>query len=148
MGIFHCSMFGHIVYDDKLTYQELLDLEDRVTVTIRTALENFGAQYLEFSPQADALLLECLFPEMDRRINTALCDALIRQLGAKVLARLAFMDRRMDHVAFYFLGCGKWKEQVLSIPHPREALSGRMVRQEHKLPDLRIPNQTADQQNQ
>ncbi len=35
MAIFRCSMFGHIVYDDKLTYQELLDTEARVTALMQ-----------------------------------------------------------------------------------------------------------------
>lgn len=132
MAIFRCSMFGHIVYDDKLTYQELLDTEARVTAIMQAALEECGAQHIDFTPQADSLLMECLFPEMDRANNQTLCDTIIRQLGPGVLARFAFMDRQMDSVAFYFLGRGKWQEQVLSVPRPREALSGWVVRQERK----------------
>lgn len=132
MAIFRCSMFGHIVYDDKLTYQELLDTEARVTALMHTVLEECGAQHIDFTPQADALLVECLFPDVDRDVNHDLCDAVIRHLGPGVLARFLFVDRRMDSAVFYFLGRGKWQEQALSIPAPREALSGWVVRQERK----------------
>ena len=130
MAIFRCSMFGHIVYDDKLTYQELLDTEARVTALMQNALEECGAQHIDFAPEADALLMECLFSDMDRAAHRVLCDTVIRQLGPGVLARFLFVDRRMDDIAFYFLGRGKWQEQAFSVPTPREALSGRVVRQE------------------
>lgn len=132
MAIFHCSMFGHVVYDDKLTYQELLDTETRVTAVMHKALEECGAQHIDFTPQADAMLMECLFSDMDRDQERALCASVIRQLGPGVLARFLFVDRRMDSVVFYFLGRGKWQEQALSVPAPREALAGWVVRQERK----------------
>ncbi len=132
MTIFRCSMFGQVVYDDKLTYQELLDTEARVTALIQNALEECGAQHIDFTSEADALLLECLFPDMDHAAHRALCNAIIRQLGPGVLARFLFVDRRMDDVVFYFLGRGKWQEQTFIVPAPREALSGWVVRQERK----------------
>lgn len=132
MAIFRCSMFGHIVYDDKLTYQELLDTEAHVSAVMLRALEECGAQHIDFTPQADSLLMECVFPDLDRDHNRALCDMVIRQLGPGVLARFLFVDRQMDSAVFYFLGRGKWQEQALSVPGPREALSGWVVRQERK----------------
>lgn len=132
MAIFRCSMFGHILYDDKLTYQELLATEAHVTAVMLRALEECGAQHIDFTPQADSLLMECVFPDLDRDNNRALCDMVIRQLGPGVLARFLFVDRQMDSTVFYFLGRGKWQEQALSVPGPREALSGWVVRQERK----------------
>lgn len=148
MAIFRCSMFGHVVYDDTLTYQELLDTEARVTAVMQSALEECGAEHIDFTPQADALLLECLFPDPDRNLGRALCDAVIRQLGSGVLARFLFVDRGMDSVVFYFLGRGKWREQPLSVPAPREALSGWVVRperqpvQSRRMPETGIPVRT------
>lgn len=132
MAIFRCSMFGQIVYADAFTYQELLETDARVTAIVQNALEQCGAQHINFTAEADALLMECVFTDMDRTLHHALCDRIIQQLGPGVLGRLVFMDRRLDSVVFYFLGRGKWQEQAFSIPAPREALSGWMVRQERK----------------
>lgn len=132
MAIFRCSMFGQIVYADAFTYQELLETDARVTAIVQDALEQCGAQHINFTAEADALLMECVFADMDRAARHALCDRIIQQLGSGVLGRFAFMDRRLDSVVFYFLGRGKWQEQAFSVPAPREALSGRMVRQERK----------------
>lgn len=133
MANFDCTMFGHILYDDKLTFQELLDTETRVMAVMQAALEECGAQHITFTGQADSLMMECVFPQVDRDNNHILCDAVIRHLGPGVLARFMFADRQMDSVAFYFLGRGKWQEQVLSVPNPKQALSGWVVRQERKL---------------
>lgn len=132
MAIFRCSLFGHIVYDDKFTYQELLDIEARVSALVLQALEECGAQHIDFTSQADSLLVECVFPELDRDNNHTLCDMIIRQLNPGVLARFLFVDRQLDGAVFYFLGRGKWQEQAFSVPGPREALSGWVVRQERK----------------
>jgi hypothetical protein len=125
-------MLGHILYDDRLTYQELLEAEARVVAVMQAALEERGGRHVSFVRQADSLLMECLFPQADRELNHALCDEVISRLGPSVLARFMFVDRQMESVVFYFLGRGKWHEQALSIPDPFRALSGWVVRQERK----------------
>lgn len=139
MATYGCVMFGHILYDDKLTWEELLKTEARVTRLMQGALEEFGAHHIDFISLADALLVECVFAEVDRDTNHALCDAVIRELGSSVLARFMFVDRQMDSTVFYFLGRGKWQEQALNVPGPREALSGWVVRQERKASDRVLP---------
>ena len=57
MAIFRCSMFGHIVYDDQLTYQEVLDTEARVPALMQNALEERCAQHTDRAPEAAALLM-------------------------------------------------------------------------------------------
>ena len=144
MAIFRCSMFGQIVYADAFTYQELLETDAQVTAIVQDALEQCGAQHINFTGEADALLMECVFSDMDRATHHALCDKIIQQLGPGVLGRFVFMDRRLDSMVFYFLGRGKWQEQAFSIPAPREALSGWKVRQERKpIP----PRQPSRQEN-
>ena len=122
MAIFRCSMFGHIVYDDKLTYQELLDTEARVTALMQNALEECGAQHIDFAPEADALLMECLFSDMDRAAHRVLCDTVIRQLGPGVLARFLFVDRRMEEITFY--GPGQVAGTGLQLSHPARSAVG------------------------
>lgn len=139
MATYGCVMFGHILYDDKLTWQELIETEARVTRLMQSALEEVGARHIDFIAQGDALLVECVFPEVNRETNQALCNAVIRDLGASVLARFMFVDRQMDSTVFYFLGRGKWQEQALSVPGPKEALSGWVVRQERKTSERVIP---------
>lgn len=132
MATFACSMFGQILYDDNLTFQELLETEERIKDLMQAALCEYGAQHFDFTAQADSLLMECVFPEMNRENNHEICDSIIRHLGPNVLARFMFMDRYMDSVAFYFMGRGKWHEQALNVPGPKQALSGWVVRQERK----------------
>jgi len=132
MATFNCVMFGQILYDDNLTYQELLATEQNVKLVVQDTLQKFGAQHFDFTPQADSLLLECLLPVMERQVSRSICDAINRQLGPQVLARFEFVDRQMNNTVFYFLGRGKWQEQVLNIPGPKQALSGWVVRQERK----------------
>lgn len=146
MAIFRCSMFGQIVYADAFTYQELLETDARVTAIVQDALEQFGAQYINFTGEADALLMECVFSDMDREAHRALCDRIIQQLGPGVLGRFVFMDRRLDSVVFYFLGRGKWQEQAFSVPAPREALSGWKVRQERNPIPPRQPRKRGDKE--
>jgi len=147
MATYRCIMFGQILFDDKLTWEELHSTEARLTSVMETVITDCGGRHIDFTPLADALLGECVFPEVDRDNNHALCNTLIRQLGPHTLGRLMFVDRQMDSTVFYFLGRGKWQEQALSVPGPKQALSGWVVRQERKNPTGRAASVASGTEN-
>lgn len=134
MAQFRHVMFGHVLYEDGFSYQELLDAEDRIRTLLLDALSLCGAAHVDFDSEADATLVECAFPEISREDSRDFCETVVHKLGPGISARFLFMDRELSSLFCYFLGRGKWEEQAFTIPSPKEALSGLLIRRDHTPP--------------
>ena len=134
MAQFHHIMFGQVLYEDGLSYQEILDAEERIRTLLQEVLSLCGATHVDFDSQADATLVECVFPQTDREFARDFCETIARRLGPGILARFLFLDRELTSLLGYFLGRGKWQEQVFTIPTPKEALSGRLITRDRSKP--------------
>lgn len=120
---YRCLMLGQLVYDDTLTWEELRHTEALATPLMEDALTQCGARHINFTPQADSLLVECVFPEADPDARRSLCEEVIRRIGPGMPGRFLFVDRSLDSVAFCFLEHGAWRERTLRVPAPGEALA-------------------------
>lgn len=134
MAQFRHVMFGHILYDDGFSYQELLDAEERLRELFQEVLSLCGASHVDFDSQPDATLVECVFPETDREIARDFCETIVHRLGPGVSARFLFLDKELKSLLCYFAGHGKWEEQIFTIPTPKEALSGRLLKRDRSRP--------------
>lgn len=134
MAQYRHVMFGHVLYEDGFSYQELLDAEERIRALLQEALSLCGASHVDFDSEADATLVECVFPDLDRELARDFCETIVRRLGSGVSARFLFLDRELSSLRCCFLGRGKWEEQAFSIPGPKEALSGRLIQRDRSQP--------------
>ena len=134
MAQYRHVMFGHVLYEDGFSYQELLDAEERIRALLQEALSLCGASHVDCDSEADATLVECVFPDLDRELARDFCETIVRRLGSGVSARFLFLDRELSSLRCCFLGRGKWEEQAFSIPGPKEALSGRLIQRDRSQP--------------
>lgn len=152
MAQFHHIMFGQVLYEDGLSYHDVLNAEERIRTLLQEVLSLCGATHVDFDSQADATLVECVFPQMDREFARDFCETIARKLGPGILARFLFLDRELTSLRAYFLGRGKWEEQILTIPTPKEALSGRLITRDRSRPCrkarvLEAPDPEAEKRN-
>ena len=55
------ELFAHFSYDDSLTYEALLEVEENLTRDVEQLLQRAGAAHLDFTPLGDALMFQCVF---------------------------------------------------------------------------------------
>jgi len=122
MALMHSEMFANFVYDQTLTYNELLEREAELVETMQTTFEDVGGAHVEFAPTGDALNVQCLFAEHDEGLFHAVCDAVSPMLRSDVEGRILFVDRNLGTLHLYLLADGVWREGVLRVPGAREGL--------------------------
>ena len=83
----HTEIFGAFEYDESMTYEELLSVEDRFIDELEQLLQDAGTEHLEFSPLGDALMFQCAYAGYKLYIFRKLAQD-IKAYGHPVLFRL------------------------------------------------------------
>lgn len=123
MDKYRCEMFGHFTYDERLTYQELLDREAELTQDMQLLLERSKAVHIDFTPLGDELMVQCAFGAYSVQTFHALCDDIQKFLCAAVEARLLFVDKHLAMLDMYWITDGGWQEAGVDIPKASQAIS-------------------------
>lgn len=123
MNKFHCEMFGHFIYDESLTYEELQDMEVRLIGDVQITLEQRSAEHLDFTPLGDELMVQCAFEDYDTELFREICEALYPALHPAVEARMLFVDKHMSSMLIFYLNHQECKENLLTLPKTHEALA-------------------------
>lgn len=116
MSSYACELFGHFVYAELLSYQELLDREAMLTKDTEEALRSYQAAHLHYTPLGDELMLQCVFKNYDVELFHDICEALSPLLCQAVQGRLLFVDKHLHSVHMYALTERGWHEAPLRIP--------------------------------
>lgn len=120
MAQFRHVMFGHVLYEDGFSYQELLDAEDRIRTLLLDALSLCGAAHVDFDSEADATWWNAPFRKSHAKTHRDFCETVVHKLGPGISARFLFMDRDAFLPVRYFLGRGKWESRLSLFPVPRK----------------------------
>lgn len=123
MDKYRCEMFGHFTYDERLTYQELLDRETKLTQDMQLLLDQSEAVHIDFTPLGDELMVQCAFAVYNVQTFHTLCDAAQTFLCDAVEARLLFVDKHLASVDVYWVTNQGWQEASLDIPKASTAVS-------------------------
>lgn len=116
MSNYACELFGHFIYADQLSYQELLDREAMLTRDTEEMLRSHQAEHLNYTPSGDELMLQCVFKEYDVDLFHDVCEALSPLLCQAVQGRLLFVDKHLGSLHMYALTEMGWHEATLCIP--------------------------------
>ena len=128
MAKFRYEMFGHLVYDDSLTYEELIAREEQLTTEFSARLKGMEASHIHFEPQGDALYVQCVFAEKDANDFESVCHSLCELVGKEVAARLLFVGKELDGLWCFFIHNGLCQTAELCLPSPRLGLARRAPR--------------------
>lgn len=110
------EIFGHFIYDESLSYDELLEIEETFKDNIEDLLERAEAENIDFTPMGDALMLQCNFTGHKVYIFRKIACELAENLPSKISGRLVCISHSLDTCHIYWLHQKKWEEQSISIP--------------------------------
>lgn len=132
MGKFRSEMFGHLVYDDSLTYEELMECEQRITSGLSPLLASLGASHVHFEPLGDALFIQCVFAEQEAENFEHLCQSLCELSGSSIEGRVLFVGKELDGLWCFFIHNGLCQTAELYLPSPRLGIARRSPRMRYK----------------
>ncbi|MDY0260094.1 MAG: hypothetical protein RBR41_10580 [Desulfovibrio sp.] len=110
------ELFGHFSYDDDLTYEDLLEVEEALTAAMTNLLLRAGASHLDFTPQGDALMFQCVFEAHKLYIYRKIAFETATLLPEGVRGRLLCLDKDFNSLHIYWLRTGQWQEEERSVP--------------------------------
>lgn len=120
MTNYTCELFGHFVYAEHLSYQELLDREAMLMRDTEEALRSCQAAHLHYTPLGDELMLQCVFKDYDVELFHEICEALSPLLCQAVQGRLLFVDKHLNTLDIYAVTEMGWHEAPVRIPKVEE----------------------------
>lgn len=113
------EIFGQFLYEDSITYDDLMMLEEELVDAIKQILAEAGAQHLDFTPSGDMLCFQCALEEHDLGQYRLLAKKIAAILPPGIRGRLICLDKWFvpDSTFYYFwLKRGEWKEARRSLP--------------------------------
>ncbi|MBQ7586157.1 MAG: hypothetical protein IJU40_07935 [Desulfovibrionaceae bacterium] len=112
MDLLNTELFGHLVYSESFTYDELLDTEERLMQDIEYLLDRAEAEHMEFNPLGDALMFQCEFTHNKLYIFRKLACELVKVLPQGITGRLLYLSHNLGFQALYWLKPREWQEQI------------------------------------
>ena len=110
------ELYAQLSYGEQLTYEELLDVEEKLIASLQDLLERAEAMHLDFVQQGDCLLLQCVFSSPKRYIFRKIAMHIAGILPDHVSGRLFFLDKMLESVHLYWVEPGSWREAIRKIP--------------------------------
>ncbi len=118
------EIFGHFIYDESLSYDQLLSMEENFIDAIETLLERAEIANIDFTPMGDSLMLQCKCIGHKVYLFRKLACELVEMLPPKISGRLVCISHGLNACHIYWLQPKKWDEQTIAIPN--EAPDGMM----------------------
>ena len=117
------ELFAHFSYDDSLTYEALLEVEEDLTRDVEQLLQRAGAAHLDFTPLGDALMSQCVFEAHRLYVYRKIALEIAALLPQGVRGRLLCVDKNFESMHVFWLRPGEWQEEERPVPvDPPETL--------------------------
>ena len=110
------ELFAHFSYDDSLTYEALLEVEEELTRDVELLLQRAGAAHLDFTPLGDALMFQCVFESHKLYVYRKIALEIAASLPQGVHGRLLCLDKNFDSMHVFWLRKGEWQEEERPVP--------------------------------
>ena len=110
------ELFAHFSYDDSLTYEALLEVEEDLTRDVEQLLQRAGAAHLDFTPLGDALMSQCVFEAHRLYVYRKIALEIAALLPQGVRGRLLCVDKNFESMHIFWLRPGEWQEEERPVP--------------------------------
>ncbi len=116
MATHQIELFGHVTYSPNLSYQDVLDREEKLKLEAQVLLSGVDADFIHFEAVGDALRFQCVFTDGGESLFHQICDGLCPMMDNGLAGRLLFVDKDLYTLHYYSLGKGTWQEGTLALP--------------------------------
>ena len=131
------EIFGHFDYDESLTYEELLSIEESLMAEIEALLQRAGAVHIDFTPLGDTLRFQCAFEEHKLYIYRRIVHLFAELLPKGISGRMLCINKTLAGQHIFWFAPGQWQEEALPLPRVApEGLKVWQVKSEGKHLDI------------
>ena len=116
MDTHRSELFAHFSYDDSLTYEALLEVEEDLTRDVEQLLQRAGAAHLDFTPLGDALMFQCVFEAHRLYVYRKIALEIAALLPQGVRGRLLCVYKNFESMHIFWLRPGEWQEEERPVP--------------------------------
>lgn len=140
MPKFRTELFGQLIYDPEISYEDLLPLEEELISLVTARLEEWRGRFITFESEGDRTYFQCLFQDFDEEIFAGISKALkpltggkgisgspgnpenlvnltnLPNLNGRIECKLFFVDKELSAVYFYALNKGKSVGRKVELP--------------------------------
>ncbi|MEG2140385.1 MAG: hypothetical protein RRY20_06320 [Bilophila sp.] len=127
MAYFHFECFCNLTYDKELTYEEVLEREEQLKLSIERLLSESEAVHIDFVPLSDNLQVQCAFVDLSPVNWQELCADMAQLAVSGIQGRMVLLDRNLDEMQICFLAAGKPTLARLPLPEPHIVQSTRKL---------------------
>ncbi len=110
------ELFGRFSYDDSLTYETLLAVEENLTADLTALLVRADATHLDFTPLGDTLMFQCAFEAHKLYVYRKIAMEAAALLPEGVRGQMLCLDKDLNSLHIYWLRAGQWQEEERSVP--------------------------------
>lgn len=110
------ELFGRFSYDDSLTYEDLLAVEENLTADLTALLLRADAAHLDFTPLGDALMFQCAFEAHKLYVYRKIALETAALLPSGVRGQMLCLDKDFNSLHIYWLRAGQWQEEERTVP--------------------------------
>lgn len=110
------ELYAQFSYGEQLSYEELLEIEDRLIAAVQDVLVRAGGEHLDFTPLGDCLMVQCAFEAHRLYVFRKISMHVAGFLPEHVTGRILCVDKRLDASHLYWVQPGRWEEEDRSIP--------------------------------
>jgi hypothetical protein len=128
MPKFRTELFGQLIYDPEISYEDLLPLEEELINLVTARLEEFRGRFITFESEGDRAYFQCLFQDFGAAMFANISKSLknltvgkgglggLGDLGGRIEGKLLFVDKELSAVYFYTLNKGKLAGRKVELP--------------------------------
>lgn len=110
------ELFSRFVYDESLTYYDLLESEEKLTINLDKIFLAAGAEHLDFTPLGDMLMFQCAFENHDIILFRELAKKCALMLPPGIRGRLLFLEKNLEKMHLFWVREKKWLEKEILLP--------------------------------
>ncbi|MDE5833071.1 MAG: hypothetical protein K2H64_08820 [Desulfovibrio sp.] len=110
------EVFGEFTYSQSMSYEDLLNNEQKLLENLDRIFLDAGAEYLDFTPLGDILKLQCGFETHDLDLFQEIARKIAGVLPGKVRGRLVCLQKNLNSFHIYWLTSGQWQEADIELP--------------------------------
>lgn len=124
MDKYRSEVFSEFTYSQSLTYEELLSFENDLLSNLEEIFRDAGAEHLDFTPQGDILMAQCVFTVQNLEILRDVAQEIAEILPQGVKGRLLCLEKDLSSYQSFWFKRGEWREKEYILPPdpPEDAL--------------------------
>lgn len=116
MDKYRVEIFAEFTYSQKLTYEDLLTLENGLRENMESIFQSAGAEHLDFTPMGDLLMFQCAFEARNLEILRDVAQEMAAILPEGVSGLLMCLEKNLASYHLFWLKPRQWSEKECKLP--------------------------------